>query len=59
MAGFEIVKETVSDILKIISVLGECVRAANEVGDYGTESMMKGFIYEMEKDHKILLSWLK
>ncbi len=59
MAGFEMVKETVTDIVTILSILGEGVKAASDVGDYGSESMMKGFIYEMEKDHKVLLSWLK
>jgi starvation-inducible DNA-binding protein len=59
MAGFEMVKETLTDMVTILSILGECVKAAGDVSDYGTESMIKGFIYELERDHKILSSWLK
>jgi starvation-inducible DNA-binding protein len=59
MDSYEMVKESLKDILTIIAILRESIKAASDVGDYGTESMIKGFIYELEKDHKTLLSWLK
>ena len=59
LAGFEMAKETLQDIKILLSLQQECIEKAVEVGDYGTEQMVKIFIYELEKDHRVLLSWLK
>jgi starvation-inducible DNA-binding protein len=59
LTGFEMVREILTDILKLLSLNEECLKTAMDLGDYGTEEMTKKIIYEMEKDHRSLLSWLK
>lgn len=59
LAGFEMAKATLQDIKILLSLHEECIEKAVEVSDYGTEQMVKMFIYELEKDHRVLLSWLK
>jgi starvation-inducible DNA-binding protein len=59
LAGFEMVKDLLRDILTLLSLKKECLKSAVETDDSGTEAMIKKLLYEMEKDHRSLLSWLK
>ena len=59
LAGFEMVKEILKDILILLSLKKECLKMAIDLGDFGTEAMIKQLIYDVEKDHRSLLSWLK
>lgn len=59
LAGFEMVKEILTDILTLLSLKEECLKTAVDLGDYGTEQMMKELIYKMERDHRSLISWVK
>jgi hypothetical protein len=53
------VKDILRDILTLISIKKDCLKAAAETHDGGTEAMVKSLLYEMEKDHRSLLSWVK
>jgi starvation-inducible DNA-binding protein len=59
LAGFEMVKEILKDILILLTLKKDCLKSSIETEDSGTEAMIKILIYEMEKDHRSLLSWLK
>jgi starvation-inducible DNA-binding protein len=59
LAGFEMMKDLLSDILVLLSLKEKCVKTASDLGDHGTETLVKNLIYEMEKDHRSLLSWVK
>ncbi len=59
LEGFEMVKDLLRDILVLISIMKDGMKAARNIDDGGTEAMIKSLLYEMEKDHRSLLSWLK
>ena len=59
LAGFEMVKDLLKDFLVLISIMKDCMKAARDTDDGGTEAMIKSLLYEMEQDHRSLLSWLK
>jgi starvation-inducible DNA-binding protein len=59
LSGYEMVKEILRDLLALLKLQEQCMKATLGLHDYGTEKMLRNFIYEMEKDHKILLSWIK
>lgn len=59
LTGFEMVNEICADILKILSIKENCIQTSIEVSDYGTESMIKSLMYEMEKDYRMLSAWRK
>lgn len=59
MAGFEVVKDILRDIMVPISIRKDCMKAAWDTDDGGTEAMPKKLLYETEKDHRGLQSWLK
>lgn len=56
--SLEMVRELLNDMRVIISIMEECIQAAGEIGDNGTEDMMKSFIRNMEKDHWMFTAWL-
>jgi starvation-inducible DNA-binding protein len=58
-AGFEMVKDLLNNYLILISIIKDCMKTARDTDDGVTEAMMKNLMYEMEKDHQSLLSWLK
>jgi starvation-inducible DNA-binding protein len=58
-AAFEMAKIILSDIRSLLENMEEGINAAQEINDNGTEYMLKGFTYKMEKEHWILSSWIK
>ena len=58
LTSMEMVRELLKDMRIILSGMEECIQAANEVGDNGTEDLMKSFIRNMEKDHWMFTAWL-
>jgi starvation-inducible DNA-binding protein len=59
LSGYEMVIEILGDIMTLLEIQELCMSATVNLHDYGTETMLKNFIYETEKDHKVLLSWVK
>jgi len=59
LTGFEMVKTLVGDLLILLSILEECVKKANEIGDYGTEIMTRELMYELEQEYHGFFNWLK
>jgi starvation-inducible DNA-binding protein len=59
LTAHEMVQEVLGDMLTLLSLQEDCMKMTIDLQDYGTEKMLKDFIYETEKDHKMLLSWLK
>jgi starvation-inducible DNA-binding protein len=59
LTGFQMVKTIVSDLRILMSVQTDSIEKANELGDYGAESMLKNHMRELEKDYLLLASWLK
>lgn len=59
LSGYEMVIEILGDIITLLRLQDECMKATIDLHDYGTEKMLQNFIYELEKDHKILFTWLK
>jgi DNA-binding ferritin-like protein len=59
LTSFEMVKSAVRDITILISLLSACIEKARELGDHGTEAMMKMLIKELEMDYILFKSWLK
>lgn len=59
LSGFEMVKSVLSDILILLKLQSEGIEKAQELGDYGTESLMKNLTMELERDYTVFVSWLK
>jgi starvation-inducible DNA-binding protein len=59
LTGFEMVKATVSDIRTLLKIQTESIEKATELGDFGTESLLKDHMKELEQDYLLLASWLK
>lgn len=59
LTSFEMVKSAVRDITILISLQSDCSEKARELGDHGTEAMMKMLIKELEMDYILFRSWLK
>ena len=59
LTGFEMIKLSLKNINELLSLQRDCINKASEIGDYGTEQMVKNFTYELEKDQLRLTSWLK
>ncbi|HBH47526.1 MAG TPA: DNA starvation/stationary phase protection protein [Bacteroidales bacterium] len=57
--AFEMTKIVLEDIRVLLECMEEGIQAAQEVGDNGTEYMLKEQIYYLEKDHWMLTSWVK
>ena len=57
--SFEMAKIILSDIRTLLESMEDGINAAQEIGDNGTEYILKSFIYNMEKEHWILTSWIK
>jgi len=53
------VKAVVKDISLLIASQSDCIDKASDLGDHGTESMMKILIKDLEMDYLLLISWLK
>ena len=58
LSSVEMVKEILDDIRTILSLMEECIHSSKELGDYGTEHMMKMCIQRIENDHWMLTAWL-
>lgn len=59
LTGFEMVKATVSDIRTLLELHTMSIEKAIELGDFGTESLLKNLMRELEQDYLMLASWLK
>lgn len=59
LTSFEMVKAIVADLRILLSIQSDCIEKAKDLGDYGTESMMKDHLKELELDYLSLVSWLK
>jgi starvation-inducible DNA-binding protein len=59
LSGFEMVKSVLSDILILLKLQSESIEKAQELGDYGTESLLKNLIKDLERDYTVFVSWLK
>lgn len=51
MSGMDMVREILNDFEILLSYLVDAADEAIEVGDVGTEDMVKGFIKNIEKSH--------
>lgn len=58
LTSLEMVREILDDVRYILNLMEECVNTSQELGDYGTESMIKGYIRKLEKDHWMLTAWI-
>lgn len=54
----EMVKEIISDYEILLSFMSEVVDAAIEIGDVGTEDLMKDFMKSIEKSHWMLTAFI-
>jgi len=59
LTGFEMVKSLVNDLYILLSIQGDCINIASELGDYGTEIMIKQLMAELEQEYHELGRWLK
>ncbi|MEA3478624.1 MAG: DNA starvation/stationary phase protection protein [Bacteroidota bacterium] len=59
LSGFEMVKSVLSDILILLKLQSESIDKAQEVGDYGTDSLLKNLTKDLERDYTVFVSWLK
>lgn len=55
--GMAMVKEILNDYRILIEYMYNCIDAAIESGDMGTEDMMKRFVYQTEKNHWMMTSF--
>ncbi|MGK7390666.1 MAG: Dps family protein [Candidatus Cyclobacteriaceae bacterium M2_1C_046] len=54
----EMVKEILNDFEVLLSFMSEVVDAAIEIGDVGTEDLMKDFMKRIEKTHWMLTAFI-
>lgn len=59
LTGYEMVKCVLNDILILLSLQSNSIKKAQELDDYGTESMLKSLTNEIEQDYVAFASWLK
>lgn len=59
LTGFEMVKTIVSDLVILLNIQNDSIEKAKDLGDYGTEVMLKNHMKELEHDYLLLISWLK
>jgi len=59
LTGFEMVKVIIADILTLLSAQSDCIQKAGELGDYGTELVVKRMTCALEEEYLLLVSWLK
>ena len=59
LTGFEIVKSLVEDLFTLLSIQEDCVKKASDLGDNGTEIMIKQLMCELEHDYHVFGRWLK
>jgi starvation-inducible DNA-binding protein len=59
LTGFEMVKTSISDLRILMNLQTVSIEKANELEDYGTESLLKALMRELEQDYLMLGSWLK
>ena len=57
MTGMDMVRETLNDFEILLSYMVDVADAAIDVGDIGTEEMIKDFVKEMEKTHWMFTSF--
>ncbi len=57
--SFEMAKIILNDVRTLLEIMEEGINAAQEINDNGTEFMLKGLVYNMEKEHWMLTSWIK
>jgi starvation-inducible DNA-binding protein len=59
LTGFEMVKTITSDLVTLLNIHTDSIEKAKDLGDYGTEGMLKNHVKELEQDYMLLISWLK
>jgi starvation-inducible DNA-binding protein len=59
LTGFEMVKSSVSDIRALLDLQTASIEKATDLGDFGTEILLKNHMRELEQDYLMLASWLK
>jgi starvation-inducible DNA-binding protein len=57
MSGMEMVREILNDFEILLSYMVDVADAAIDVGDIGTEDMIKDFVKDMEKTHWMFTSF--
>ncbi len=57
--SFEMAKIILNDIRNLLENMEEGINAAQDINDYGTDYMLKGLVYNMEKEHWMLTAWIK
>lgn len=59
LTGFEMVKVVIADILILLSIQSACIEKAAQLGDHGTELIVKRMTCVLEDEYLLLVSWLK
>jgi starvation-inducible DNA-binding protein len=59
LTGLEMVKKLQEDKIVLITLMEDCIYAANDIGDNGTEHLIKNLITKMETDFWKFSAWLK
>ncbi|NJB81847.1 Dps family protein [Wenyingzhuangia aestuarii] len=57
--GTEMVREILNDFEILLNQMNQVIDAAENINDRGTDDMISGFIFNMEKTHWMLTSFLK
>jgi starvation-inducible DNA-binding protein len=57
MEGMEMVKEILNDYQILIEFMYDAIEVAIDHGDMGTEDMVKGFVFSIEKHHWMMTSF--
>ena len=57
--SFQMAKIILNDIRILLENMEEGINAAQEINDNGSEFMLKGFSYNLEKEHWKLTAWIK
>ena len=58
-SSFEMVAEILKDIRTILEIIEEGIYSAKEIGDFGTEHLLKKLLLPKEKNHWMLTVWMK
>lgn len=57
LKAMEMVEEILNDYQVLVEFMYAAIDIAIEIGDMGTEDMIKGFVYETEKNHWMMTSF--
>ncbi len=57
LEAMDMVKEILSDYQVLVDYMYETLEVAVEQGDMGTEDLVKGFVYQIEKNHWMMTAF--